>query len=46
MVDPFMGSGTTGIAARRQGYPFVGMEISSEYLEIARARIESAKDES
>jgi len=45
VVDPFMGSGTTGIAARRQGYPFVGMEISPEYLEIARARIESAKDE-
>ena len=46
VVDPFMGSGTTGIAARRQGYPFVGMEISPEYLKIARARIESAKDES
>ena len=45
ILDNCMGSGTTGIAARRQGYPFVGMEISPEYLEIARARIESAKDE-
>ena len=45
VVDPFMGSEQRALQ-RRQGYPFVGMEISPEYLEIARARIESAKDES
>ena len=40
VLDPFMGSGTTGIAAIRQGFDFIGIERDSRYLEIARARIE------
>jgi len=40
VLDPFMGSGTTGIAALRQGFDFIGIEREARYLEIARARIE------
>lgn len=42
ILDPFMGSGTTGIAAVGQGYSFVGCELLPEHLQIARARIEHA----
>ncbi len=40
VLDPFMGSGSTGKAAVREGFAFVGIEREAEYLEIARARIE------
>lgn len=40
VLDPFMGSGSTGKAALREGFNFIGCELSAEYLEIARARIE------
>ena len=39
VVDPFLGSGTTGIAAALENARFVGIEQDAEYLEIARARI-------
>ncbi len=39
VLDPFMGSGTTGIAARNTGRPFIGIEREQEYCEIAKARI-------
>jgi DNA modification methylase len=39
VLDPFMGSGTTGIACIRTGRKFIGIEISEEYLEIAKNRI-------
>jgi hypothetical protein len=39
ILDPFTGSGTTGIAALRAGFRFLGMEREPEYIEIARARI-------
>jgi len=39
VLDPFMGSGSTGKAAMREGFNFIGCEISPEYVEIARARI-------
>lgn len=42
VLDPFMGSGSTGKAAMREGFRFIGCEMSPEYLEIARTRIESA----
>ena len=42
VLDPFMGSGTTGVAAARKGFRFVGIEREDEYLAIARARIEAA----
>ncbi len=39
VLDPFMGSGTTGIAAKAEGFGFVGVEREAEYVEIAKARI-------
>jgi DNA modification methylase len=42
VLDPFLGSGTTGIAAALEGVRFVGIEQSPEYAEIARRRIEHA----
>jgi DNA modification methylase len=43
ILDPFMGSGTTGIAAKRLGFEFIGIELNPEYFEIATRRIENAK---
>ncbi len=40
LLDPFMGSGTTGAAAALEGHRFCGIELEPEYLKIARARIE------
>jgi len=40
VFDPFMGSGSTGVACKEMGVPFYGYEISAEYYEIARARVE------
>jgi site-specific DNA-methyltransferase (adenine-specific) len=39
ILDPFMGSGSTGIAADREGFSFIGFDLSPEYVEIARRRI-------
>ena len=39
ILDPFMGSGTTGVACKRLGRDFIGMEINEEYFEIAKKRI-------
>lgn len=43
VLDPFAGSGTTGMAARLEDRRFLGIELESEYLEIARLRIEAAR---
>ena len=40
-LDPFMGSGSTGIAAQLEGFRFIGMEMDEEYFKIAEARINS-----
>ncbi len=40
VLDPFMGSGSTGKAAIREGLRFIGCELDAAYLSIARARIE------
>ena len=40
VLDPFMGSGSTGKACMREGFRFLGIEREAEYLAIARARIE------
>jgi site-specific DNA-methyltransferase (adenine-specific) len=42
VVDPFMGSGTTGVACVRLGRKFIGIEIEPAYFEIACARISEA----
>ncbi len=39
VLDPFMGSGTTGIAAYNEGCKFIGIELEKDYFEIAVARI-------
>jgi site-specific DNA-methyltransferase (adenine-specific) len=39
ILDPFMGSGTTGVAAVRLGRRFIGIEIEPKYFEIAKRRI-------
>lgn len=43
-LDPFMGSGTSGKAAIREGMNFIGMEMESEYFDIAEARINWERD--
>ena len=39
ILDPFMGSGTTGVACAKMGRKFIGIEINKEYYEIAKKRI-------
>ncbi|WP_433867044.1 DNA-methyltransferase [Ralstonia wenshanensis] len=39
VLDPFMGSGSTGKACMREGFHFIGIDMTPVYLEIARARI-------
>ena len=41
VLDPFMGSGSTGKAAIKEGFSFVGCELDADYFEIAKARIHS-----
>lgn len=42
VLDPFMGSGSTGKACMREGFQFIGIEREAEFLDIARSRIEHA----
>jgi site-specific DNA-methyltransferase (adenine-specific) len=42
VLDPFMGSGSTGKAARLEGFRFIGIEREADYVEIAKARIQAA----
>jgi len=42
VLDPFMGSGSTGKAAVLEGVGFIGIELDPDYIDIARARIEAA----
>mgnify|MGYP006405222025 FL=1 len=39
VLDPYMGSGTTGIACKKEGFEFIGIELDADYFEIAKARI-------
>lgn len=43
ILDPFMGSGTTGVACARRGRRFIGIEIEPRYFDIACRRIEEAQ---
>ncbi len=42
ILDPFLGSGTTAVAAKMEGRNYIGIEISEKYCEIARQRVNSA----
>ncbi len=42
VLDPFMGSGSTGVAAKNLNRKFIGIELSTEYFEIAKERINEA----
>lgn len=44
VLDPFMGSGTTGVAALQAGRRFIGIEMDAGYFDIAEARIMAAKN--
>jgi DNA modification methylase len=44
ILDPFMGSGTTGVACVKEGRSFIGIEIDSGYFDIACRRIQDAVD--
>jgi DNA modification methylase len=46
VIDPFMGSGTTGVACVHQGRPFIGIEIERKYFDIACERIDQAQRQS
>jgi site-specific DNA-methyltransferase (adenine-specific) len=43
VLDPFMGSGSTGKACVYESFDFIGIEQSDEYVKIAQARIDFAK---
>jgi len=43
VLDPFMGSGTTAIAALNNGIDYIGIDISPEYCEMARSRIDKER---
>jgi site-specific DNA-methyltransferase (cytosine-N4-specific) len=39
VLDPFCGSGTTGVVCRRLGRSFVGIDLQPQYLKLAESRI-------
>ena len=45
IIDPFMGSGTTGVACKLLKRDFIGIEVDKTYFEIAKERIENAEGE-
>lgn len=40
ILDPFCGSGTTGVEAVKYGRKFIGIDVNEEYMEISRKRLE------
>jgi site-specific DNA-methyltransferase (adenine-specific) len=43
VLDPFMGSGTTCLAAKKLGRHYVGLDISDEYCRLAQKRLKQVK---
>lgn len=39
IIDPFMGSGTTGVACKNRGHNFIGIELDKDYFDVARNRL-------
>ena len=46
VLDPFMGSGSTGVAAVNTGRSFIGLELDPGYFETAKQRVEDAQKQS
>lgn len=44
VLDPFAGSGTTLIAAKQEGFQYIGVEREPEYVELAKKRLEAAEN--
>jgi site-specific DNA-methyltransferase (adenine-specific) len=42
ILDPWMGSGSTGKACGAEGFSFIGMEMDEKYFKIAQARVSAA----
>ena len=42
IIDPFMGSGTTGVACKKLNRNFIGIELDKNYFDIAKERIDNA----
>jgi site-specific DNA-methyltransferase (adenine-specific) len=45
VLDPFCGSGTTGVVAKKLNRKFIGFDITDDYLEITRRRLEKIHEE-
>jgi site-specific DNA-methyltransferase (adenine-specific) len=45
ILDPFAGAGTTVLAAKLEGYPSVGIELSHHYAKAAQERVEKVDEE-
>ncbi|MFK4473714.1 DNA modification methylase [Paenibacillus sp. RC73] len=45
VLDPFAGSGSTLVSAKREGFGFIGVEREPEYVEIIRSRVEASEEE-
>jgi DNA modification methylase len=45
VLDPFMGSGSTGMACAMEGFDFVGIDMDEDYVAISEARIEWARSQ-
>jgi len=43
VLDPFMGSGSTGVAAKKNNMNFIGIEINDNYFQIATRRLQEMK---
>jgi site-specific DNA-methyltransferase (adenine-specific) len=44
VLDPFAGSGSTLIAAKQNGFNFIGIEMETDYIKIAEARLQALQD--
>lgn len=45
VLDPYVGSGTTAVAAKLLGFDYLGIDIGKEYINYAKERLLKAKDE-